>query len=282
MTTRILVASLGNPAPYTNTLHSAGHTLLEVLREELGYPQFAKDRALGKGLVSRGAEFTLWQSPSYMNVSGKSVAAAYKGFLHHLHPDERATAKLIIVHDELESAPGKLKLKKGGSAKGHNGLKSCITSLGGMEFMRLGVGIGRPEGRDRQEVANYVLRKMTPSEMQKIKEQSGFDDDHNAAEDPDECTAAQDNMADRVAQEPDILSAVEACEKCAHMLFRVSLLPDLMILDLFPRPSPSPQGDFGPAKNVFARLLVDPELERRSDSPLLDEDKDNTDDRPGK
>ena len=173
MVARILVASLGNPAPYTNTPHSAGHTLLEAVRQELEYPPFVKDHTMGNGLVSFGPEFVLWQSPSYMNVSGKSVAAAYKEFLRKLGPDERPMAKLVIVHDELESAPGKIKLKKGGSAKGHNGLKSCMASLGGMEFMRLGVGIGRPESRDSQEVANYVLRKMTPSEILKIKSGAG-------------------------------------------------------------------------------------------------------------
>ena len=77
-------------------------------------------------------------------------------------------AKLVVVHDELESPLGKIKVKIGGSAKGHNGLKSCVSSLGGMAFTRIGVGIGRPESRESRDVANYVLRKMSPVEMQKV------------------------------------------------------------------------------------------------------------------
>lgn len=108
-----------------------------------------------------------------MNVSGKSVATAYKGFLRDLPLDERSTARLVVIHDELESPLGKIKLKVGGSARGHNGIKSCIASLGGMDFVRFGVGIGRPESRESKDVANYVLRKMTPSEVMKIRDGVG-------------------------------------------------------------------------------------------------------------
>ena len=72
------------------------------------------------------------------------------------------------MHDELESPLGKIKAKVGGSARGHNGLKSCVGSLGGMAFTRVGVGIGRPESRDSRDVANYVLRKMSGVEVQKV------------------------------------------------------------------------------------------------------------------
>lgn len=104
-----------------------------------------------------------------MNVSGPALAAAWKTFLREL-PDgeDRARAKLVVVHDELESPLGKIKVKVGGSAKGHNGLKSCVSSLGGMAFTRIGVGIGRPESRDSNDVAAYVLRKMSAVEMQKV------------------------------------------------------------------------------------------------------------------
>ena len=173
MPNRLLIASLGNPAPYSNTFHSAGHALINALRENLSYPPFSRDRNFGNGLVSSGSNYTLWQSPSLMNISGKSVAAAYKGFLRDLPSDERSTAKLVVIHDELESPLGKIRLKIGGSARGHNGIKSCIASLGGMEFVRFGVGIGRPESRESKDVANYVLRKMTPSEIMKIRDGAG-------------------------------------------------------------------------------------------------------------
>ena len=169
MTIRVLVASIGNPSPYTHTLHSAGHTFLDALRERLGYPAFTKSRDYGGGFVSQGDDFTLWKSPLLMNMSGKAVNAAYKHFQSTLSPGEVSVAKLVVVHDELESEIGKLKMKARGSPKGHNGLKSCIQSLGGSNFLRLGVGIGRPESRDSKVVADYVLRKMTVMEKNKIK-----------------------------------------------------------------------------------------------------------------
>ncbi|CAD6563876.1 MAG: aminoacyl-tRNA hydrolase [Alectoria sarmentosa] len=167
----LLVASLGNPPPqYRNTLHSAGHTLLSSLQQSLSYPPFAKSRLHGNGLLSGGDEITLWQSPTLMNVSGPAVATAWKTFLRDLPNEDRTRAKLVIVHDELESPLGKIKLKVGGSARGHNGLKSCVRSLGGMASTRIGIGIGRPESRKSEDVANYVLRKMSVVEVQKVTE----------------------------------------------------------------------------------------------------------------
>ena len=99
-----------------------------------------------------------------MNISGKPVASAYKAFLRSLPEEERATAKLVVLHDDLENGLGKIKLKVGGSAKGHNGIKDCTKTLGGTEFVRIGVGIGRPISREPRDVAAYVLRKMTPQE----------------------------------------------------------------------------------------------------------------------
>lgn len=103
-----------------------------------------------------------------MNVSGPAVATAWKTFLRDLPNEDRARAKLVIVHDELESPLGKIKVKIGGSARGHNGLKSCVSSLGGMASTRIGVGIGRPESRESRDVANYVLKKMSMMEVQKV------------------------------------------------------------------------------------------------------------------
>lgn len=104
-----------------------------------------------------------------MNVSGKNVTSAWKSWLRTLPSNEdRNAARLVVVHDELESPLGKIKLRQAGSPKGHNGLKSCISSLGGMGFARVGVGIGRCESREPRDVSAYVLRKMTMSELQKI------------------------------------------------------------------------------------------------------------------
>jgi peptidyl-tRNA hydrolase, PTH1 family len=164
---RLLVCSIGNPGPYLNTLHSAGHTVLSALANTLAYPSFQKSRAYGNGLVSAGSEFTLWQSNSLMNVSGLGVAAAWRQFQKEGRGEE---ARLVVVHDELELAPGQMQIKSGAaSAKGHNGLKSISGILKSMEYTRIGVGIGRPESREPEVVAGYVLRKMSVQERMKIE-----------------------------------------------------------------------------------------------------------------
>lgn len=105
-----------------------------------------------------------------MNVSGPAVASAWKTFLQDLPSIDRKWANLVIVHDELESRLGEIKVKIGGSTKGHNGLKSCVKNLGADAFVRIGVGIGRPESRDSNDVADYVLRKMSVVEMEKVNQ----------------------------------------------------------------------------------------------------------------
>ena len=169
----LLICGIGNPGgAYANTLHSAGLTVIKALGASLGSPEFVKDRALGNGLVSRnstpgdGREWTLWQSTSYMNESGKGVAAAFREFSRSA-PD----ARLVVIYDELEKALGTVtvRAKEGASAKGHNGLKSAMASLGGQNFCRMGIGIGRPLSRESDDVAAYVLRKMTEDEKHKIE-----------------------------------------------------------------------------------------------------------------
>ncbi|MCJ1399982.1 hypothetical protein MMC11_003185 [Xylographa trunciseda] len=172
MTTRILVASIGNPPPHTSTLHSAGHVLSSTLLSFLAYPPFSRSTSPA-GFITTGGEYTLYQSPALMNASGKPVAAAYKAFLQSLPQDERPTAKLVVLHDELESPLGKIKMKVGGSAKGHNGIKDIIRAMGGADFVRIGVGIGRPESRESRDVANFVLRKMTVGEMARVRDGAG-------------------------------------------------------------------------------------------------------------
>ncbi|KAH8602463.1 peptidyl-tRNA hydrolase [Bisporella sp. PMI_857] len=166
---RLLVASIGNPAPYLGTLHSAGHTVLTALGREMGYPPFVKNLKYAKGLVSAGPEFTFWQSPSLMNISGPPTAAAWRQFL----ADGGAGGKgmLVVVHDELELGVGEVKVMRGEqSHKGHNGVRSIKGVLGGEKWMRIGVGIGRPLSREKEDVADYVLRKMGPKERIAIEE----------------------------------------------------------------------------------------------------------------
>lgn len=166
----LLVCSVGNPgSQFANTLHSAGHTVLNRLADRLGYPGFHKDRQHGNGLISKpsisgaSGDWTLWQSTSYMNESGKGVRAAYMAWAKTNSDGE---GRLVIVHDELEKPLGAVTLKTGQglSAKGHNGLKSIMSVMGNTPFVRIGIGIGRPVSRESNDVARYVLKKMDASE----------------------------------------------------------------------------------------------------------------------
>ncbi|CCU82981.1 unnamed protein product [Blumeria hordei] len=156
MPNHLLVCSIGNPAPYKNTLHSAGHTVLMNIARTLGYTfQKARD-----GSVAIGTEYILWQSNVYMNVSGPAVAKAHQQY----------RGRLVVLHDDMELRLGQVRVASGqASAKGHNGLKS-IKSVKTSDYMRIGIGIGRPISRERDEVAAYVLRMMQPNERTKIEE----------------------------------------------------------------------------------------------------------------
>lgn len=103
-----------------------------------------------------------------MNVSGAHVKKAYTEWLRSVKAQSGSSAtegRLVVIHDELESALGEVRVRDGGaSAKGHNGLKSIQQSLGGVKWWRIGVGIGRPESRDPNVVSRYVLSKISGSQ----------------------------------------------------------------------------------------------------------------------
>ncbi|KAF2811490.1 peptidyl-tRNA hydrolase [Mytilinidion resinicola] len=185
----LLVASIGNPeAAYANTLHSAGHTVLNRVSAIRCFGPFTANKRLG-GQVSEpirtttfnilpfvnktrevevADDWTLWKSPSLMNVSGKAVKSAWEAFRRN-NPD----GLLVVVHDELEKKKGEVTVKRGGSAKGHNGIKSVVASMGGTPFVRIGVGIGRPLSREPSVIVKYVLKKMTPEEQYEIESAAG-------------------------------------------------------------------------------------------------------------
>ncbi|KAI9850484.1 MAG: aminoacyl-tRNA hydrolase [Thelocarpon superellum] len=198
------VASIGNPAPYTHTLHSAGHTVLHALRVQLSFPPLAptpRRSGADGGLRTSTPDspITLWQSRSLMNDSGRGVKAAWEHYRRENHaslPFSTATRHndelnngedeegeeqimLVVLHDELEAPLGKIKVRRpasgkkggggGGSARGHNGLKSILAGLPDLRFTRIGVGIGRPTSRDPDDVARYVLRKMTAAEKETLE-----------------------------------------------------------------------------------------------------------------
>ena len=181
---RLLVASLGNPAPYTSTRHSAAHILIKSLASHLNLPSFQKSKVY-TGSISSGAdigrpEYTLWQSGSLMNVSGAGLLKAWKEFTRS---QSDAIPGLVVLHDELETSPGILKVRRGaeGSARGHNGIKSVSNSLRsagiipslGERIIKIGIGIGRPQSRDKDVVSAYVLGQVTRSERDGIEGRVG-------------------------------------------------------------------------------------------------------------
>ncbi|KAB5550796.1 peptidyl-tRNA hydrolase [Coniochaeta sp. 2T2.1] len=177
---RFLVISLGNPSPYLDTLHSAGHSALNALQRLLSpdQPPFASERYGKKAvLASPGSRYIFLQSPTMMNVSGPWVAAAWKGVMadQGLSPSE---LPLVLVHDDLEEDLGMVKVKLWKSShRGHNGVKSTLASLNiaqypGALWARVSVGIGRPEGRDKSTVSDYVLRKMSRFEKTVLEDKS--------------------------------------------------------------------------------------------------------------
>ena len=174
---RLLIASLGNPPPYHSTRHSAGHILLKSLATSLSLPPLQKSKSYGNGSVSEGLQYTLYQSPSLMNVSGPPLLKAWKFFLTQTSDPEAITG-LVLLHDELEASTAQLKIRRGeSSARGHNGIKSVqasfqaggILSSLGQSFIKVGVGIGRPVSREKDDVSAYVLGPITGQEKIKIE-----------------------------------------------------------------------------------------------------------------
>lgn len=159
-----LFVGLGNPgAEYEATRHNAGFWWLEALADKLG-ARLVPERAY-QGLAARvnrpGADpVWLLQPMTFMNRSGASVAPLARFF--KIEP-----AQILVVHDELDLLPGQAKLKFGGSAAGHNGLKDIHGLLGTQDFWRLRLGIGHPGVK--AEVVNYVLKKPAPDQREAIE-----------------------------------------------------------------------------------------------------------------
>ncbi len=148
-----LLVGLGNPgAEYEATRHNAGFWFIDEVARALKV-SLVPERSYF-GLAARantpGGSVWLLEPMTYMNLSGKSVAALARFF--KIAPDE-----ILVAHDELDLLPGQVKLKLGGSHAGHNGLKDIHAQLGSPDYWRLRLGIGHPGVK--AEVVNYVLKK---------------------------------------------------------------------------------------------------------------------------
>ncbi len=158
-----LFVGLGNPGPeYSDTRHNAGFWWIDELARRWKVnlnPERSYHGLAARAQLSHGPVWLL-QPMTYMNLSGKSVSALARFF-------KIAPHEILVVHDELDIPPGQAKLKQGGSAAGHNGLKDIQAQLGSADFWRLRLGIGHPG--DRAEVAAFVLRKPPANEREQIE-----------------------------------------------------------------------------------------------------------------
>ena len=134
-----IIAGLGNPgAEYAHTKHNVGFMLVDALAEELGIDAWREkfNALVAEGRI--GAEKVLLVKPlTYMNESGRALAPLLDWY--KLAPEE-----LIVVHDDMDIAVGTIRLRRKGSAGGHNGIKSLLAHIGSQEFSRVRIGIGRP------------------------------------------------------------------------------------------------------------------------------------------
>lgn len=162
-----LIAGLGNPGrQHERDRHNVGFWLVSRFADQhrVMLVKDAKYHGLvGKLAASRSAntgEVWLVEPQTYMNLSGKSVGGLAKFF--KIAPEE-----ILVIHDELDFSPGVVKLKLGGGAGGHNGLKDIAATMGSQNFWRLRLGIGHPG--DRDHVADYVLSSPAPAERELIE-----------------------------------------------------------------------------------------------------------------
>ena len=184
-----LFVGLGNPgSEYEATRHNAGFWWLEALADKLG-ARLVPERgyqalaARVNGVAAAAGPVWLLEPMTFMNRSGFSVATLARFF--KIEP-----AQILVVHDELDLLPGQAKLKFGGSAAGHNGLKDIHSQLGTQDFWRLRLGIGHPGVK--AEVVNYVLKRPSPDHREAINkaiEQSLSASDHRLAGEMDKALA---------------------------------------------------------------------------------------------
>jgi peptidyl-tRNA hydrolase, PTH1 family len=154
----LLVAGLGNPGPrHERDRHNVGWMVVDELarRRDVSFKSKFSGR-LGEARLDE-QRLALLKPETFMNESGRSIAAAARFFKV---PVER----VLVVHDEVDLELGRLQARAGGGLAGHNGLRSIAQMLGGPDFLRLRVGVGRPGRGDPRDVADFVLSPFEPHE----------------------------------------------------------------------------------------------------------------------
>lgn len=157
-----IIAGLGNPGPrYRNTRHNLGFMLIDRLADRLS-TDFGKEKHQGliAQAVWRGEKLLLVKPQTFMNRSGDCLARVCRNTIFD-------PADLLVVVDDINMPLGRLRLRAGGSAGGHNGLKSITERLGSPEFHRMRMGVG--DDRNSPELADHVLSSFLPEEREAVE-----------------------------------------------------------------------------------------------------------------
>lgn len=156
-----LIVGLGNPeSEYADTRHNLGFACVRELARRLEVPL---NRKRWQSLVGRSDARGLWivMPQTYMNRSGEAVAKALKDT--GLEPE-----KAWVVYDELDLPLCRMRIRRGGSAAGHNGVRSIVASLGRDDFVRFRVGVGKPGGKGSSAGIRHVLGRFTKAESERL------------------------------------------------------------------------------------------------------------------
>jgi PTH1 family peptidyl-tRNA hydrolase len=152
----LLVVGLGNPGrEYARNRHNVGYLVVDELARRHGGSWRSKFSGQLAEIRLDGHKVALLKPETFMNESGRAVSAAAR--FYKLEPDE-----VLVIHDEGDFDLGRLELKVGGGLGGHNGLRSLAQHLKTQDFLRLRIGVGRPERGDRRPLADYVLSNFEP------------------------------------------------------------------------------------------------------------------------
>lgn len=157
-----LIAGLGNPGrQYEKTRHNMGFDTIDELIERHRIPQggIAHKAMYGKGMIA-GEKVLAVKPLTYMNLSGEAI----REYVNYYKMDPET--ELIVIYDDIDLDPGQIRIRKKGSAGGHNGIKSIIAQIGTQNFYRIKVGVGaKPKGWD---LADYVLGRFSSEERELV------------------------------------------------------------------------------------------------------------------
>lgn len=159
-----LIAGLGNPGrKYEKTRHNMGFDVVDELIDRYRIPQggIGHKAMYGKGIIA-GEKVMMAKPLTYMNLSGESI----REFVNYYKIDPET--ELLVIYDDIDLEPGQIRIRKKGSAGGHNGIKSIIGQLGTQNFYRIKVGVGaKPSGWD---LADHVLGHFSSQERELVDE----------------------------------------------------------------------------------------------------------------